>query len=293
MPVVTDHDAVPLTPVYTIVIRESGEASVDGHPVETLPGQDARDAALANIQERAARLDRPVRVNAKEPDGSTWPLIVDWDGEVTPLDHPHPTPPPAPPAARRAPEQPAATAAAPVHLPPPTGEPVIPGPAPTAPDVDWMAPLPSEYQQMLDAVKAADASGNLPAAEVAAKDLEDALDDAYGPSHPYTVNVVAVRANIAVRSAKWAAGLELHMRAAWLRHDQQAPREETLRLARNAHFCWKHLVAHCPKHPGTDNPAQAQQHVQDLLRVLRHVEVEPIIITTTEEWAAERLPAAS
>ncbi|BFO23116.1 hypothetical protein SHKM778_95040 (plasmid) [Streptomyces sp. KM77-8] len=100
------------------MIRESGEASVDGHPMDILPGQDARDAALAHIQEKAARLDRPVRVNAKEPDGSTWPLIVDWDGEVTPLEQPHPAPP-APPAARRAPEQPPATAAAPVHLPRP------------------------------------------------------------------------------------------------------------------------------------------------------------------------------
>ncbi|MFJ6669456.1 hypothetical protein [Streptomyces sp. NPDC091383] len=292
MPVVTDHDAVPLTPVYTIVIRESGEASVDGHPVDTLPNQDARAAALAHIQEKAARLDRPVRVNAKEPDGSTWPLIVDWDGEVTPLEHPHPAPP-APPAARRAPEPPPVTATAPVHLPPPTGEPVIPGPPPAAPDVDWMAPLPPEYREMMDAVRSADVAGNLPAAEVAAKDLEEALDDAYGASHPYTVNVVAVRANLALRRAAWAASLELHMRAAWLRHDQQAPRDETLHLARQAHFCWKHLVAPCPKHPGTDDPAQAQQRAQDLLRVLRHVDAEPIIITTTEEWAAKVLPAAS
>ncbi|MEU9646917.1 hypothetical protein [Streptomyces sp. NPDC048188] len=290
MPVVTDHDAVPLTPIYTIVIRESGEASVDGHPVDTLPGQDARDAALAHIQEKAARLDRPVRVNAKEPDGSTWPLIVDWDGEVTPLEHPHPAPP-ALPAARRTLEQPPASV--PVHLPSPTGEPVIPGPLPAAPGVDWMAPLPPEYREMLDTVRTADIAGNFPAAEVAAKDLEDALDDAYGASHLYTVNVVAVRANLALRRQAWANSLELHMHAAWLRHDQQAPRDETLRLARNAHFCWKHLVAPCPKHPGTDNPAQAQQRVHDLLHVLRHVDVEPIILATTEEWAAKLLAAAS
>ncbi|CAM5274343.1 hypothetical protein SALBM311S_02522 [Streptomyces alboniger] len=288
MPVVTDHDTVPLTPVYTIIISENDEASVDGHPVDKLPGQDGRAAALANIQERAARLDRPVRVNAKEPDGSTWPLIVDYDGEVTPLDHPHPTPPPA---ARQAPVQPPAPAA-PAHLPPPTGEPVIPSPAPVAGDVDWMAPLPPEYQEMLDAVKGAEEAGNLAAAEVAAQDLEDALEDAFGPAHPYTVNVVAVRAIFAARRAAWATGLELHMRAAWLRHDQQAPREETLRLARNAHFCWKHLVAPCRKHPGTHDPAEAQRRVQDLLRVLRHVGVEPIIVTTTEEWAAKLLPVA-
>ncbi|MFJ9195833.1 hypothetical protein [Streptomyces globisporus] len=291
MPVVTDHAAVPLTPVYTIVIRESGEASVDGHQVETLPGQDARDAALALIQEKAARLDRPVRVNAKEPDGSTWPLIVDWDGEVTPLEQPHPAP--APPATRRAPEQPPATAATPVHLPPPAGEPVIPGVPLAAPGVDWAVPLPPAYREMLDAVKAADVAGRLPAAEVAAKDLEEALDDEYGASHPYTVNVVAVRANLALRRAVWTTSLELHMRAAWLRHDQQAPRGETLRLARNAHFCWKHLAAECSKHSGTHDPAQAQRRVQDLLRVLRHVDVEPIIITTTEEWAAKPLSVAS
>ncbi|MCD9143898.1 hypothetical protein [Streptomyces albireticuli] len=102
MPVVTDPDSVPLTPVYTIVISAAGEATIEGEPVDPLPGQDARTSALADIRVRAARRGHPIRINAKEPDGSVWPLIVDHDGAVTPLGAPHPVPvpPPAEPVRR-------------------------------------------------------------------------------------------------------------------------------------------------------------------------------------------------
>ncbi|MEH6375918.1 hypothetical protein V7793_16500, partial [Streptomyces sp. KLMMK] len=103
MPVVTDLDSVPLTPVYTIVINAMGGASIDGEPVEDLPGADARTSALSEIRVRAALRGHPIRINAKEPDGSVWPLIVDHDGAVTPMPGPHPTPPPAPVPAPPAP----------------------------------------------------------------------------------------------------------------------------------------------------------------------------------------------
>ncbi|WP_146045516.1 hypothetical protein [Streptomyces eurocidicus] len=100
MPVVTDPDSVPLTPVYTIVISAAGEATIEGEPVDPLPGQDARTSALADIRVRAARRGHPIRINAKEPDGSVWPLIVDHDGAVTPLGAPHPAPAVAEPVRR-------------------------------------------------------------------------------------------------------------------------------------------------------------------------------------------------
>ncbi|MGW1624292.1 hypothetical protein [Streptomyces sp. NPDC002172] len=289
MPVVTDLDAVPLTPVYTIVITEDDQASVDGQSVEKLHGQDAREAALADVRERAARRGHPVRVNAKEPDGSVWPLIVDYDGAVTPLEAPHPAPPaPALPA-----QAPAPVYSAPVgepSLPPPTGEPVIPAPA--APVVDWMAPLPEEFREMFEQVKGADGTGQLAAAAVAAQDLEDALDDAFGPVHPYTVNVLAVRAYLNLRMGHWAMAMALYLQAAERRHQQQAPREETLRLARQGHFCWKHLAKPSPKHPGAYDPATAIQWTAEVLRVLRTVGAEEVIVVTTEKWAAE-LPSAA
>ncbi|OKI50339.1 hypothetical protein [Streptomyces sp. MJM1172] len=294
MPVVTDTEAIPLTPVYTIVISESGEATVDGYPIDKLPGQDAREAALSDVQERAARRGHPVRVVAKDPDGS-WPMIVDYDGAVTVLDSPHPKPahPPASPPAvgptAKLPQQQAdlrVTAEA-APLPPPTGEPV--SPAKTGPPVGWADPLPADFLEMLDAVRAADEQGDLAAAAVAAQDLEDALDDAFGPVHPYTVNVLAVRANLAQRMPDWPAALELFMQAAERRHQEDAPREETLRLARGAHFAWKHLVL-----PGKAcDPAAARQHSGELLRVLKFVGSEPVIVESTERWASWLMLAAS
>src|SRR5690242_12463316 len=106
MPVVTDLDSVPLTPVYTIVISAAGEATIEGEPVEPLPGQDGRTSALAEIRVRAAKRGHPIRINAKEPDGSVWTLIVDHDGAVTPMPGPHPVPAPAPVAPRPVPVTP-------------------------------------------------------------------------------------------------------------------------------------------------------------------------------------------
>ncbi|MFD0383188.1 hypothetical protein ACFQ2B_14975 [Streptomyces stramineus] len=128
MPVVTDLDSVPLTPVYTIVISTNGEATIEGEPVELLPGQDARTSALADIRIRAARRGHPIRINAKEPDGSVWPLIVDHDGAVTVLQAPHPAPPPPPaptppPARHPLPPRPGPP-------PPPAGTPRCPGTTP-------------------------------------------------------------------------------------------------------------------------------------------------------------------
>ncbi|MGW3424489.1 hypothetical protein [Streptomyces phaeochromogenes] len=287
MPEVTDPNSVPLTPVYTIVISEDDEARIDGQPVARLPHhKDARDAAIAELAVRAARRDRPVRAIAKEPDGSVWPIIVDFDAEVTPLDAPHPVPTTV---ERQPAHMPAATREAAV-LPPPVGEPLIP--APVVPTVDWMAALPADFEEMFARVQTAGVEGGAVAAAVAAEDLEDALDDAFGPMHPYTVNVLGLRASLVLHTADWRTSMELHLRAAERRHLMQAPRAETLRLAHNAHFCWKHLVKPSVKYPGTHDPAAAAQWTGEVLRVLRTVGVEPIIIATTEHWAATMLPAA-
>ncbi|WP_424892926.1 hypothetical protein [Streptomyces sp. XH2] len=266
MPVVTDLDSVPLTPVYTIVISAAGEATIEGEPVEPLPGQDGRTSALADIRVRAARRGHPIRIIAKEPDGSAWPLIVDHDGAVTPLSAPHPTPPPAPapvapvfPAAPIAPVAPVAPQPAPAAVPPalvapepvaptPVPAPVVPAPAPVpappAPAPDWSSPLPPHHAERFGRIVAAELRGDLAGAALAARELEGALDREYGALHPHTVGVLGTRAWLALLLQEdWAAIMRLHLRTAERRHNAQAPVDETRRVLRNARAVWWRLAA--------------------------------------------------
>ncbi|MFI1798304.1 hypothetical protein ACH427_13270 [Streptomyces sp. NPDC020379] len=215
MPVVTDLDSVPLTPVYTIVISATGETTVDGEPVENLPGQDARTSALADIRVRAARRGHPVRINAKEPDGSVWPLIVDHDGAVTPLDAPHPAPvaPPAPAA-------------------------------PLASLTERTGPLEPRHAALLGRVVTAELRGDLAGAAAAAADLETVLTADLGPLHPHTLGALATRAWLSLLLRDdWAAATRLHVLAAERRRQAGAPDVETRRAARNAHAAWALLRA--------------------------------------------------
>lgn len=233
MPVVTDLDSVPLTPVYTIVISATGEATVDGEQVENLPGQDARTSALADIRVRAARRGHPVRINAKEPDGSVWPLIVDHDGAVTPLAAPHPVAVPEP-----------------VPTPAP---PVIPSPRP-------LEPLAPHHAAVLGRVVAAELRGDLAGAAAAAEELETALSAELGPFHPHTLGALGTRAwlSLLLRS-DWAAATRLHLLTAERRHQAGDRDVETRRAARNAHAAWALLR--------TTDPAAAEALRPELGRV--------------------------
>ncbi|MGA5128600.1 hypothetical protein ACPCTO_02160 [Streptomyces olivoreticuli] len=210
MPVVTDLDSVPLTPVYTIVISVTGEASVDGEPVESLPGQDARTSALADIRVRAARRGHPVRINAKEPDGSVWPLIVDHDGAVTPLDAPHPVPV------------------------------VTPVPAVAlAALTERAGPLEPRHAALFGRIVAAELRGDLAGAAAAAEELETVLTADLGPLHPHTLGALATRAWLSLLLRNdWSAATRLHVLTAERRHRAGAPDTETRRAARNAHAAW-------------------------------------------------------
>ncbi|GAA0350655.1 hypothetical protein [Streptomyces blastmyceticus] len=212
MPVVTDLDSVPLTPVYTIVISVAGEASVDGEPVESLPGQDARTSALADIRVRAARRGHPVRINAKEPDGSVWPLIVDHDGAVTPLDAPHPVP-----------------------VPVATPAPAIALTALT----ERAGPLEPRHAAVFGRIVAAELRGDLAGAAAAAEELETVLTADLGPLHPHTLGALATRAWLSLLLRNdWSAATRLHVLTAERRHRAGATDTETRRAARNAHAAW-------------------------------------------------------
>ncbi|MBT2384059.1 hypothetical protein [Streptomyces sp. ISL-11] len=276
MPVVTDLDSVPLTPVYTIVISTAGQATIEGEPVEPLPGQDARTSALADIRVRAALRGHPIRINAKEPDGTVWPLIVDHDGAVTPLSAPHPVPLPAPvrpaPAPVAEPVRPAPTPApapTPVRAAAPAQPPVPPQPAPAPqPPAGWQSALPAHHAPRFARIVAAELAGDLAAAGVAAKELEAAVDREYGPLHPHTIGALGTRAWLSLLlQDDWAAATRLHLRTAERRDTARAPLAETRRTLRNAHAAWRRLAA-------TD-AAEAEEIRPELLRVTELIEGEP------------------
>ncbi|WP_367138993.1 MULTISPECIES: hypothetical protein [Streptomyces] len=231
---IIDPARIPATPHYTITVSSSGDGTLDGEPVQAAPGQELRVAALAEVRVKAALHGRPVRVTAKEPDGTVWPLIVDTDGRVTTLEIPHPVPPR---------EQPA------------------PAPGGTSAS-GWQLPLPPHYQPLFEHVTAADRAGDLVAAIVAAATLETALAQEFGPLHPHTVNILTLRAWLTLRRQPHEhETAQLLLQTATCRHEAGAlPYEDTARCARNAHVVWREVAR-------TD-PGAGAALCADALRVL-------------------------
>ncbi|GLV87997.1 hypothetical protein Slala03_76860 [Streptomyces lavendulae subsp. lavendulae] len=236
----TDPREVPAAPVYTITVTASG-ADIDGEPVHAPAGDHAaaRRAALAEIRVKAAFHGRPVRVTAKEPDGSSWPLIVDGQGNLITLPEPHPLPP-------RPPHPPSEQPAAPPAAPPLTAAP----PSPRQQDpVPWGAPLPVAYQDAWAQMWAAHGTGDLPAASVVAEKLEAALEAEYGPLHPHTITALSARAWLTLtQRADWYDTVQLLIHTALRRGEAGAePRTETAQVIRNAHAAWHVLAKEDPE----------------------------------------------
>ncbi|MFI8829023.1 hypothetical protein [Streptomyces sp. NPDC053431] len=217
-------DAVPAVPVYTITLTATG-AYIDGEPVPGATGalQASRRAALAELYVKAALHGRPVRFVAKEADGTTWPMIMDTDGNVLTLHTPHPAQPTSVPA-------PATT------TPPPA--------APLRRGHDWTAPLPPEHHDRYTELGAAETAGDLTTATALAAQLEEELSARYGPLHPHPVNVLTLRASLTLRQrSDWYETIELLVYTAQRRREAGAqPVEDTLAAARNAHAAWRALT---------------------------------------------------
>lgn len=288
---ITDPDQVSATPIYTITVTSSGVASVNGEEI-TGPGDpaEARVAALAEVRIKAALHGRPVRVIAKDADGSAWPLIVAVDGSVTTLDHPHPTAPPTPPVTASTPPTPPPPAAAAGHpaprmAPPPAPQPPPPTPASrpivprTGPEADaarrrlramspaWASPLPPAYTPLWDQVTAREKAGDLAGAIITADEVERALTQQYGPLHPYTVNVMTVRATFTLHASRradiapWAETTDLLIQTARRRQEAKAePETETADMIHDAHAAWRRLAA--------DDPEYAREIADQLMDVL-------------------------
>ncbi|MGL4340138.1 MAG: AAA family ATPase [Rhodoglobus sp.] len=81
----THTATVPTWPKIDAHTRDdgSGEITINGtsHPIDTTTLADARTAILARATDTAAKMQRPVRLTTRGPEGE-WPLIVHPDGTV-------------------------------------------------------------------------------------------------------------------------------------------------------------------------------------------------------------------
>ncbi|MDJ0345563.1 hypothetical protein QMK19_34005 [Streptomyces sp. H10-C2] len=279
----TDPDTVPAAPVYTITVTSTGQAIIDGEPIPTATTTPdaARIAALAEITIKAALHGRPVRVLAKEADGSVWPLIVAVNGSVTTLSTPHPTPaPPAAPApAQATPQRARYIPPAPTQAPTPASprEQQQPQPAPlAAPEPDWTRPPPAEpYAAAIRDHHAERAAGDYPAALASAERLASQLAEQFGPHHPHTVNMLTGWAWLGTQA--WGSRsesielydlTELLLRTAQRRQEASAPHAETAQCVSNAYTAWRQL--------GLQDPESARDLSNALLGVLETAKNEEL-----------------
>lgn len=240
-----DTSQVPPTPVYTITLTASGVATLDGEEVVgagRTPAQ-ARIAALAEVRIKAAYHGRPVRVLAKEPNGS-WPLIVAADGSVITLSGPHPAPPEPRPDAPGPTQEAPAVDRDPGTAPPTTAP--SSEPRPHAPD--WDAPFPDTQQAVYTRLRTAHRAGDLATAVLLGEILESALEAEYGPLHPHTVNALTLRASLVLgRRADWHEAVDVLVTTALRRRLAGArPEQDTDRAVDNAYAAWRVLAKEDP-----------------------------------------------
>lgn len=77
-----DPADVPAWPVVGVEMRTDGQVRVDGETFAVPDGADVRQAAITAVATTASLIGRPVRAEAREPDGTVWPLIVTPDGQA-------------------------------------------------------------------------------------------------------------------------------------------------------------------------------------------------------------------
>ncbi|MFF3062301.1 hypothetical protein [Streptomyces sp. NPDC057909] len=300
---------VPRWPLYLLSAAADGTVTVTGPAAPPGPHAD-RAAAVKAVAELAARLSppRPVRAEAHDEDGTSWPLTIAPDGTATETGQPSRSRKPSrrtrqakQPAAR-----PAATAA-PAEDPVPLDtlltkdeRPVLSGvqqlfqqqrtkqpaptPAPPRPSTPPQqpprrtAPVPT----LLTIRKHADA-GNLSLAADLAAQLDDAFSAAHGPSHPRALEARTARADTRAALGDLSAAISLYRDVAE-RHMYAGDPETAAQIADRAHILWQQItdpraaaaigpaiVRMRAQIPGQGGYAHAQQYQAHLERTLQDV----------------------
>lgn len=245
---IDDVDAVPTWPVVAIELRADGAVVVDGEVLAVGPGDDARTLALGHAARMADMLGRPVRVEAREPDGTLFPLIVDGAGEIAEAA------PPVPPATQRrgllrrrrgVEPDPFAREFAPIHLAPEPPEVPMPRPEASRPRAaappqsypqssPQSPPQPTPAQAREIAVIRATAEAGDPSealVRLATMEREAEGDTAHA--------LREVRAYLTLLRGEPAAAARLYMRTAVDRpRPGGVPEDWAMGLVESAHYCW-------------------------------------------------------
>ncbi|WP_093804076.1 hypothetical protein [Streptomyces sp. Wb2n-11] len=258
-----DTTHVPAWPRYQLTADPDGTVSVAGPAAPTDTFTD-RAAAIKAVAELASRLrpPRPVRADAHDDTGTTWPLVIHPDGTATeagPAAHsrktkrrstrpsspeptpapptvalPTPAPPPAPTSAATPPRVRSGVQRlfAQRQLPRPTRSTAIPAPA--------AAPRDSAVPTVLTIRKYADA-GDLSRAAALAGQLDDAMSAMHGPSHPQVLEVRTLRADVTAAQGDLPTAIGLYRDVAerWL---YAGDPEAAAQLADRAHTLWQQIA---------------------------------------------------
>lgn len=263
---IDDVESIPTWPVVAIALHGDGSVSVDGDPLVLAPGDNARNVAMEQARRTAELLGRPVRVDACEPDGTVYPMVVDGTGDVAEAGPPvvpgtqrrgllrrrsaAPTPrparsaggppvpaPPRAPAPREEPRpsdgpQPFAD-----EVPPPAAAfrsagPVLTKPAPHAAPGDPAPPYPTEEQARVLArvrrtAEAGDPRGALPEVLDLARDAEGGAAGALLEVQAYLTFLDGDSAGASRLYIEIASDPARWISAAW-----------ALGLVECAHHCW-------------------------------------------------------
>ncbi|MEU6201523.1 hypothetical protein [Streptomyces sp. NPDC047061] len=204
---------VPAWPVYTLTVHGDGRVDAVG-PLVPLSRHTGRASAVAAVAGSAARLGRPVRAVATEPDGTVWHLVVSPDGGVGELTGRG--------EGAGAPKR---------HNRPPAA--VTPAPAP--------APELPTYTDTLALVTAYLEAGRVGAAASLAARTDEAVADALGVSHPDALRIRELRARTTALAGDPAGGVWLYRDIAerWLYQGEHAAAEAA---AHQAETLWRRIT---------------------------------------------------
>ncbi|WP_436772189.1 hypothetical protein [Yinghuangia sp. YIM S09857] len=220
---------VPAWPVLTVELRTDGYVVVEGETIPVAAGDDARQTAVEVVAATATLIGRPVRVEAREPDGTVWPLIVTPDARVVAAGASR-----NPIQSRRrrglrrgSQRRPAANSHTGVPVPPPA-----PGAETrSAPDPDTQATLARILSDLRN--------GRTAAARSRAQSLVDRLDEGHGRTSPAASAGREVLAFTSFVNGDVLGAATLYAELAMSRPNGEGPVDERIaRWADNAQFSW-------------------------------------------------------
>ncbi|MFD8597727.1 hypothetical protein ACFV1L_22255 [Kitasatospora sp. NPDC059646] len=148
-----------------------------------------------------------------------------------------------------------------------------------APDDLWNAPPPAEYRPLLAQMRTQQEAGDYEFVVKTSLLLELTFAQLYGELHPYTVNMLSLRAWLTnQRGEDWADVVETFLATVERRRKAGAPATDTERMAVDAYRAWRKLTQ--------DDPERALKTATALVEALDHDERRANAVIT---WSEERL----